>query len=62
MIACFPEQYPDELLFSVFARDYEKSGYLTYRSVAEDLYERHANRPDTDFINPLTEDARACLN
>lgn len=61
MIACFPEPYPDELLFSLFARYYEKSGYLTYRSAAEDLYERPANRPDTDFINPLTEDARACL-
>ncbi len=61
MIAFFPESYPDELMFSMFSRYYEKSGYMTYRSVAEDLYINRDTRPDIEFINPLSDDAKNCL-
>ena len=57
MIAFFPEPYPDELLYSLFARYYVRSGYPIYRSAAEDLYQDVNISPDMEFINPLTSDA-----
>lgn len=57
MIAFFPEPYPDELLYSLFARYYVRSGYPIYRSAAEDLYRDVNISPDMEFINPLTSDA-----
>lgn len=56
MIHNFPKPLPDELIFSVFSRYYVKSGYLIYRSVAEDLYNNSTNKPSIEFCNPLTED------
>lgn len=53
----FPKPLPDELIFSVFSRYYVKSGYLVYRSVAEDLYINPTNKPSIEFCNLLTEDA-----
>lgn len=57
MIHSFPKPLPDELIFSVFSRYYVKSGYLVYRSVAEDLYINSTNKPSIEFCNLLTEDA-----
>jgi len=57
VISCFPSIYEDELVYSIFARYYQKTGYVTYRDVAEDLYSNVHTRPDTEFINPLTSDA-----
>lgn len=57
MIAFFPEPYPDELLYSVLARYYVRSGYPIYRSAAEDLYRDALITPDMEFLNPLTLDA-----
>lgn len=54
MIVCFPELYDDELLYSVFARYYVKSGYMAYICVADDLYMRKSAVPDIEFINELT--------
>ena len=56
MISIFPNPLPDELIFSVFSRYYVKSGYLTYRAVAEDLYVNPTNKPSIEFCNLLTED------
>ncbi len=56
MISIFPKPLPDELIFSVFSRYYVRSGYLTYRAVAEDLYVNPANKPSIEFCNLLTED------
>lgn len=61
MITIFPEPYEDELLYSFFARYYMKSGYGTFIDVAEELYQRATTRPDKEFYNPLTEDARIRL-
>ena len=56
MIAYFPDAYENELLYSWLARYYQKSGYIAYRDVAEDLFVKPTVRPDIEFINPLTED------
>ena len=56
MISIFPQPLPDELIFSVFSRYYVRSGYLTYRAVAEDLYVNPTNKPSIEFCNLLTED------
>ena len=61
MIAFFPGIYEDELVYSVLARYYEKTGYMTYRSVVDDLYRRNTITVDAEYINPLTDEACGCL-
>lgn len=61
MIGFFPAPYPDELLYSVLARYYGKSGYLSYTSAANDLFADSKARPDAEFLNPLTPDAYASI-
>ena len=58
MIAFFPELYPDELLYSAFARYYDLSGYGIYRAAAEDLYQNRLANPDILFVNPITADLK----
>ncbi len=53
MIAFFPRLYPDELLYSGFARYLDKSGYGTYRAAAEDIFENSLVKPDILFVNKL---------
>ena len=55
MIGFMPEIYPDELLYSRFARYYERSGYMAYIFAAEDLFQNKNERPDVEFINRLTK-------
>lgn len=57
MIAYFPSPYPDELVYSLFARYSVNSGNLTYGSVAEDLFLNKTVKPDIEFIPQLTPDA-----
>ena len=57
MIRYFPKIYPDELIYSNFARYYIKSGYIAYRHVAEDLYVNPTIKPNIEFINLLTNNA-----
>lgn len=57
MIAYFPEIYPDELMYSLLARYYVKSGYPCYWYVAEDLFESKTVRPDIEFVNQYTSAA-----
>ena len=57
MISYFPAIYPDELLYSQFARYYTKSGYMAYTYVAEELYVSKIVRPDMEFVNAFTPDA-----
>ena len=54
MIAQFPYFYPDELVYSLLARYYEKSGYMRYTFVAEDLFKLKTVRPDIEFVNQYT--------
>ena len=57
MMGHFPVPYPDELLYSVFARYYAHSGYMAYAFAAQDLFVKKATKPDIEFINELTPDA-----
>lgn len=61
MIAQFPSFYPDELLYSLLARYYAKSGYLHYRFAAEELFQSKTDRPDILFWNQYTPDVLALL-
>lgn len=61
MIGFLPRFYSDELLYSLFARYAVRSGYLTYRSAAEDIYLYPLKKPNIEFINPLTDDLIATL-
>lgn len=53
MIAFFPQLYPDELLYSAFARYFDKSGYGIYRAAAEDIFENGLVKPDILFVSRL---------
>lgn len=53
MIPFFPEFYPDELVYSILARYYVKSGYLSFSYAVEDLYVHPYTKPDVEFINGL---------
>lgn len=57
MIPYFPQIYPDELLYSQFARYYTASGYMAYTYAAEELFASKTVRPDMEFINTYTPDA-----
>ena len=61
MITSFPSLYPDELLYSLFARYYAQSGHIAYAFAAEDLFERRTTKPDIEFIDKLTPEAFDCI-
>jgi len=61
MITSFPILYPDELLYSLFARYYAQSGHIAYVFAAEDLFERRTTKPDIEFIDKLTPEAFNCI-
>lgn len=56
MIATFPTPYEDELLFSILSRYALHSGYLSYASIAEDLFVFPNSKPNMEFCNLLTEE------
>ena len=53
MITLFPKIYPDELLYSLFARYYIKTGYTAYIFAAQDLFINSKDNPDIEFMNRL---------
>ena len=57
MIGFMPDFYPDELVYSLLARYYQRSGYLAYIHAARDLYAVPSIRPDMYFVNPMCEEA-----
>ncbi|MDO5399212.1 MAG: TniQ family protein [bacterium] len=57
MIGCFPSIYPDELLYSLLARYYVRSGYMAYTFAAQDLYVNKTVKPDIEFVNRFTGEA-----
>lgn len=61
MITYFPTLYPDEILYSLFARYYAKAGHLAYIYAAEDLYVKRTTRPDVEFLNELTNEVKNIL-
>ena len=61
MLGQFPKPYPDELLYSVLARYYVRSGYSNYVFVAEDLFQNRYVRPSFEYISPLNDEVTGCL-
>lgn len=61
MIVQFPAPYEDELVYSLFARFFARSGYLAYRFAAEGLFENPLTKPDLEFIDRLTPAAYHAL-
>ena len=57
MISFFPEVYPDELLYSWFARYGVRTGYTNYRAIADDLFTSNTAKPNPEFLIPLSKDA-----
>lgn len=57
MISFFPDVYPDELVYSWFARYGVRTGYTHYRAIADDLFTSHTAKPNLEFIIELNEDA-----
>ncbi len=54
MIPQFPYFYPDELVYSLLARYYVRSGYIKYAFAAEDLFQTKTVRPDIELVNAYT--------
>lgn len=61
MIAFFPQIYYDEILYSVFARYYDKSGYTSFRDAAQDIFINPKLRVEREFIKNLNQDCIAVL-
>ena len=61
MMVQFPAFYPDELVYSLLARYYVRTGYLAYSYAAEDLYVHKYTVPDMEFINELKTDAATAI-
>ena len=57
MNGIYVNAYEDELCYSVFGRFFVRSGYLSYRSVAEDLFVNSKARANMELCNLLTDDA-----
>lgn len=57
MITSFPSLYPDELLYSLFARYHAQSGHIAYVFAAEELFERRTTKPSVEFVDRLKPDA-----
>lgn len=61
MIVQFPLFYPDELVYSLLARYYVKSGYMRYTFAAQDLFASKTVTPDIEFVNQYTPAAYGML-
>lgn len=53
MIVYLPDIYPDELLYSVFARWYSHSGHVAYLHALNEIFVSKSTRPDPEFLNKL---------
>ena len=57
MMPFFIEPYPDELVYSWFARYGVRTGYTNYRAIAEDLFISNTAKPNLEFIIELNPEA-----
>lgn len=62
MITYLPEIYPDELVYSWFARYAIHSGLMTNKQALMDLYCKKSDTPIKEFIGNLNPKARECIN
>lgn len=57
MIGFFPEAYEDELVYSQLARYYVRTGYTSYRAVANELFCNGGARPHIEYFIKFTPEA-----
>lgn len=57
MIGFFPEAYEDELVYSQLARYYVRTGYTSYRAVANELFQNSGARPHIEYFIKFTPGA-----
>ena len=56
MLGFFPEFYPDELVYSLLARYYVRTGYMIYRSISEELFGDKQIKANVEYFSKLAED------
>ena len=56
MLGLFPKPYPDELIYSVLARYFVRSGYNKYVFAAEDLFSKKTVRPSFEYFPTLSSE------
>ena len=61
MMSYWAQIYEDELVYSLLARMYVRSGYTSYRYMAEDILASATARIDFEFINHYTSGALSLL-
>lgn len=61
MIGYFPKIYPDELVYSYLARIGVYNGYLIYRQLSEDIYDKIKYVPSVEFIDRLKPEVQEHL-
>lgn len=57
----FPSFYPDELVYSLFARYHIKSGNIHFSDTSQELFGKVIINPELEFIDILTPTTRAYL-
>lgn len=57
----FPSLYPDELVYSLWARYHIKSGNIHYSETSQELFGKVIINPELEFIDILTPTTRAYL-
>ncbi len=62
MICTFPNIYPDELVYSWFARYKVRSGHISYSGVARDLFATPTVKPNIEFFSPLSREAISIIS
>ena len=56
MIAYVPTMYPDETVYSLLTRIYEKSGYLSYAHAKNDFFVNPKEGIEFLFLNKLSKE------
>lgn len=61
MITCFPSVFPDELVYSWFAKFRIHTGCYGFATAAQLLYGRKLLHPSEEFINTVTDEALSII-
>ena len=62
MIGHMPEIYPDELMYSWYARYFVHSGYPTYTAALEDILMKRTGRVGMEFCGKLNEESKSLFS
>ena len=57
----FPSFYPDELVYSLFARYHIRSGNMYFRETSSELFGKVLINLETEFIDTLTPQAKNAI-